>query len=48
MYAECLTDIKEIMKIIRKDIGIFKMLRVEKCWSTELMEMEGMVNSVIE
>ena len=48
MYAECLTDVKEIMKRIRKDIVIFKMLGVKKCLSTELMELEGLVTSLIE
>ena len=48
MYAECLTDIKQIMKRIRTDMVIFKMLGVKKCLSTELMELEGLVTSLIE
>ena len=48
MYAECLTDIKQIMKRIRTDMVIFKMLGVKKYWSTEFAELECLVNSVIE
>ena len=48
MYAECLTDIKQIMKKIRTDMDIFKILGVKKYWSTEFVELECLVNSIIE